>query len=265
TVRLWDVGTGQPVGEPLRGHTHSVTSVSFSPDGTRIVTGSWDNTVRLWDAGTGQPVGEPLRGHTSPVTSVSFSLDGTRIVTGSWDNTVRLWDAGTRKPVGEPLRGHTHSVTSVSFSPDGTRIVTGSSDRTVRLWDAVMTQPLQESAVSDPSAFSHEHCTIEATTTMTLNNHSISFSSNNSIHALCNTSEFMEGASHHDCHPSSFSLNGDSGWVVGPKGRLLFWVPPASRHSFYNPSTVLVIPRGGPELDLSRMAHGQHWQKCREQ
>ncbi|KIK31560.1 hypothetical protein CY34DRAFT_63605, partial [Suillus luteus UH-Slu-Lm8-n1] len=89
----------------------------------------------------------------------------------------------------------------------------------------------------------------------------IPFSSNNT-HALRSTSEFMEGASRHDRHPSSFFLNVDSGWVVGPKRRLLFWVPPASRHPFYNPSTVLVIPRGGPELDLSRMAHGQLWQQC---
>ncbi|KAG2743969.1 WD40 repeat-like protein, partial [Suillus brevipes Sb2] len=185
-------------------------------------------TVWLWDAGTGEPVGKPLRGHTSYVLSVSFSPDGTRIVSGSEDNTVRLWDAGTGEPVGEPLRGHTHSVDSVSFSPDSTRIVTGSEDKTVRLWDAVMRQPLQQCAVSDPSAFSDEHCT----TTMTLN------TSNN--------------------HPISFS-----GWVVGPKHQLLFWVPPASRFPFYNPATILVMPRGGPELDLSRMAHGQDWQKCR--
>ncbi|KAG1857050.1 hypothetical protein F4604DRAFT_1796706 [Suillus subluteus] len=56
-----------------------------------------------------------------------------------------------------------------------------------------------------------------------------------------------------------------SGWVVGPNDRLLFWVPLASRNTFYyNPAITLVIPRGGPELDLSRMAHGPHWQKCRE-
>ena len=50
TVRLWDADTGQPVGQPLTGHTDAVSSVAFSPDGTRIVSGSADNTVRLWPA-----------------------------------------------------------------------------------------------------------------------------------------------------------------------------------------------------------------------
>ncbi|KAG2121804.1 hypothetical protein BD769DRAFT_1361009 [Suillus cothurnatus] len=104
----------------------------------------------------------------------------------------------------------------------------------------------------------------------TWNIRSIRFSSN-STHALCNTSEITEGASpddrssiYNDCNSTPFVLNGDSGWVAGPKCRLLFWAPPASRTPFYNPATALVIPRGCPELDLSRMAHGQHWQKCRE-
>ncbi|KAG2134917.1 uncharacterized protein EDB93DRAFT_1171983, partial [Suillus bovinus] len=46
------------------------------------------------------------------------------------------------------------------------------------------------------------------------------------------------------------------GWVMGSNHRLLFWVPPASRYPFYSPETAMVIPRGGVELDLSRMAHG---------
>ncbi len=63
TLRLWDAATGQPLGEPCAATRMWSSSVAFSPDGQRIVSGSWDKTLRLWDAATGQPVGEPLRGH----------------------------------------------------------------------------------------------------------------------------------------------------------------------------------------------------------
>jgi len=120
----------------LQGHTGNVTSVAFSPDGTRIVSGSNDNTVKVWNAERGVQIGSPLQGHTHYVTSVSFSPDGTRIVSGSDDKTVRVWDAERGVQIGSPLQGHTHQVTSVAFSPDGTRIVSGSADKTVRIWDA---------------------------------------------------------------------------------------------------------------------------------
>ncbi|KAG2141189.1 uncharacterized protein EDB93DRAFT_1055980, partial [Suillus bovinus] len=86
----------------------------------------------------------------------------------------------------------------------------------------------------------------------------------NSIHALRNTSDFMEGVSHDGRSSTHFLMDEDGGrgWMEGPKGRLLFWVPPAFRKPFYTLGTVFMIPRGAPELDLSRMAHGQHWQKC---
>jgi WD40 repeat protein len=77
-------------GVGLGGHTNAVESVAFSPDGTRIVSGSADNTLRLWDARQGDVLGEPLRGHTSWVASVAFSPDGKRIVSGSADNTLRV-------------------------------------------------------------------------------------------------------------------------------------------------------------------------------
>ena len=78
----------------LTGHSGSVTSVSFSPDGSRIVSGSKDSTVRVWDAVTGEVI-NTLTGHSGYVLSVSsFSPDGSRIVSsGSYDNTVRIWDA----------------------------------------------------------------------------------------------------------------------------------------------------------------------------
>ncbi|KAL0957195.1 hypothetical protein HGRIS_003287 [Hohenbuehelia grisea] len=70
-------------------------SVAFSHDGTRIVSGSTDQTIRIWDATTGEQVGEALSGHDDWVRSVAFSRDGTRIVSGSDDLTIRIWDATT--------------------------------------------------------------------------------------------------------------------------------------------------------------------------
>ena len=82
--------------------------MSFSPDGTRIVTGSEDKTAKVWDARTGTPLLD-LKGHTGEVVSVSFSPDGTRIVTGSDDKTAKVWDARTGTPLLD-LKGHTSSV-----------------------------------------------------------------------------------------------------------------------------------------------------------
>ncbi|KAH6700670.1 NACHT domain-containing protein [Leptodontidium sp. MPI-SDFR-AT-0119] len=75
----------------LEGHTSSVTSVAFSPDGKQIVSGSWDRTVRRWDAATGQQLLPPLEGHNNGVSSVAFSPDSKQVVSGSGDKTVRLF------------------------------------------------------------------------------------------------------------------------------------------------------------------------------
>ena len=144
TVRLWDAQTGQPIGQPLRGHKSTVSTVAFSPDGQRIASGSADGTVRLWDAQTGLSIGQPLQGHRGWASAVAFSPDGQRIVSGSSDKTLRLWDAQTGQPIGEPLQGHQDGVNSVAFSPNGQCIVSGSSDGTLRLWDAQTGQPIGE-------------------------------------------------------------------------------------------------------------------------
>jgi WD40 repeat protein len=110
-----------------------VTAIGFSPDGTRVATGSGDSTVRAWDPATGQHVAT-LTGHGDLVTSIAFSPDGTRVATASRDTTARTWDPATGQHTAT-LAGHTSYVTAIAWAPGGTQVATASSDHTARIWD----------------------------------------------------------------------------------------------------------------------------------
>ena len=76
----------------LSGHTAAILSVAFSPDGTRLASGSSDMTLKVWDATSGQEL-LTLKGHTDGVHCVAFSRDGQRLISASGDRTVKVWDA----------------------------------------------------------------------------------------------------------------------------------------------------------------------------
>ena len=138
-IKILDASSGREL-MTLSGHEAPIWSRSYSPDGTRIVSGGRDKTVKIWNAITGTEI-MTLRGHGdwpedpeySPVSSVAFSPDGKRIVSGSYDCTVKIWNAETGAEV--MTLQHPHFVTRVRFSPDGKRILSA-GDRALRVWDA---------------------------------------------------------------------------------------------------------------------------------
>ncbi len=114
-------------------HSDGVWSVSFSPDGQTLASGSGDKTIKLWDVKTGKEL-RTIKGHSDPVISVSFSPDGHTLASGSGDKTIKLWDVKTGKEL-RTIKGHSDPVISVSFSPDGHTLASGSGDKTIKLWD----------------------------------------------------------------------------------------------------------------------------------
>lgn len=129
---MYDVTTWDSI-KTFLGHTGSVYSVAFSPDNSRILTGSFDKTVQLWDANSGELI-RIFSGHTSSVNSVAFSPDGLKGLSGSNDKTARLWDLSD----GTLLRtfsGHKDFVMSARFSSDGQKVLSASWDGTAMVWD----------------------------------------------------------------------------------------------------------------------------------
>jgi len=119
-VRVWDLATGRPVGDPFTGHPGGVNAVATAQlDGRPVaVSAGDDETVRVWDLATGRPVGDPCTGHTGVVTAVAVAqLDGRPVaVSAGWDRTVRVWDLATGRPVGDPCTGHTGGVNAVAVA-----------------------------------------------------------------------------------------------------------------------------------------------------
>ncbi|KAJ1675271.1 hypothetical protein EV182_001590 [Spiromyces aspiralis] len=158
----------------MPGHSEAVLSVSFSPDGNQLASGSGDTTVRIWDLATETPQ-FTCKGHTNWVLCIAWSPDGQTLASGGMDGTVntlyhsekplidgdacaeagqdrrltsvyctldqiRLWCPKTGKELGPPLKGHRKWITGLSWeplhlNPTANRLASSSKDGTVRIWD----------------------------------------------------------------------------------------------------------------------------------
>ena len=138
-IRLYDFKSGKIV-VLLKGHTDVIRSLAFSPDGSKLISGSGDNTAIIWDTGvrSGAQVPEPkllhrLEGHKADISAVAFSPDGSRAVTGSYDKDLRLWQVSDGSEIAL-MAGHVGGVNKIALAPDGT-IASGDTYGAILLWD----------------------------------------------------------------------------------------------------------------------------------
>lgn len=113
-------------------HSGAIGSISFSPDGLTLASGSRDRQIKIWDLATGNLI-RSFDGDGSAVWSVTYNSDGSRLAAGTSYWRILMWNLKT----GELVRTveHDASVWSVAISKDGKTLASGSGDKTTKLWD----------------------------------------------------------------------------------------------------------------------------------
>ena len=191
TVRIWDSATGDPLTSPILKLPEAVNSVSYSPDGRRLLTFD-EGGLRLWDAATGElinafegavtiggfsPEGDYILGamkdgqilrfnaetlqserlvssQSGSVMAIAFSSKGPYIATGSSDGLARIWDTTDRSEI-VVIQPDCGQINGLAFSPDGSFLVTAGTSETAKVWD--LSENLLVSDESLPKALSYSN------------------------------------------------------------------------------------------------------------
>lgn len=127
-AKLWHAD-GTP-GATLEGHTEAIRSAAFSPDGSKIVTASRDNTARIWDLQGKQLA---VMGHRSNVYQAQFSSDSRMVLTRSSDGVAGLWDLSGKLIA--MIAKENNYLYDAKLSPDGKSLVVQFADGSVDLYD----------------------------------------------------------------------------------------------------------------------------------
>ena len=140
---LWkaDTGAHEQGFNPMMDFGVRSGVVAFSPDGTRLVSGSTAGVLHWWDAATGRPIATRADAHDGGVTTLALSPDGKTLVSGGNDSTVKIWSADTFAMLNKGAATHTGAVTAVAFGGDSERFASASLDGTLRLWQVGEAEP----------------------------------------------------------------------------------------------------------------------------
>ena len=148
-------------GTVLEGHSDSILTVQFSPDGNLLCSGGGDATLRFWDMETDTPIDsknknkneeneenededeEDTQLHSAWILCIVFSPDGSILATGDVEGYFGIWDAINYKPkISKTTKAHKKWITSISFKPlhlykdnEVTKFVSTGKDGYLKLWN----------------------------------------------------------------------------------------------------------------------------------
>ncbi len=149
-IRLWDLTNGQ-ISQPMKGHSRSITSLTFSSDMKNITSGSLDGTLKLWEIANKPDTDSPAlwKYKTSGITQ-AFSKNGRWVASGSKsllskdkeEMPIDILDINTGRVI-RKLIGHDRPYPALAFSTNGKLLASGSDDKTIKLWGMDSGQELQ--------------------------------------------------------------------------------------------------------------------------
>ncbi|ETO33521.1 hypothetical protein RFI_03583 [Reticulomyxa filosa] len=142
-IIMWDTLSNKEI-HKFEGHMAHVYRIQLSPDSSKFVSCSWDDTMHVWDISSGKQL---ISYEASKyVTEIIFSPNGTTIascydktielwdiISYSRDKTIRIWDTSSGKQI-QLLEGHNNYINCIHLPPDGSKLVSCSDDKTIRLW-----------------------------------------------------------------------------------------------------------------------------------
>ncbi len=203
------------------GHEAAILSISVSGD--KLFSSSKDKTVRVWDLDTGDNI-SIIYGHAAPINSIKVSQDGHRVVSVSDDGSLRILDWQTGKPITLP-QWLPFRILCVDLSRDGKLIASSGADGQVHTWCPDMAQPAVWPDSFMRKMHGQEYCPIDDQGVL-----------------------------------ADATLRRD-GWLCGPMGQAMCWIPPAYRQGLLQ-RTVRVVGARETALDLRDFAHGTKWEQC---
>ncbi|EMD34647.1 hypothetical protein CERSUDRAFT_75593 [Gelatoporia subvermispora B] len=270
-ICLWDTTTNEVAQKQLIGDANSMDSlfVAFSPSGTHIISAlnrvGRGVFVFVWDTRENEVTRKLLdESWSTDTATAALSRDGNHVLSGTHIIWVR--NTNTRENIISLRAGNIGVITCTTFSPDGSRVALGSADGGVHVFDVEVKSPTitqqEDSCISNQHGPSKQ---ISGKVSPAI------------LLAFPPASGSAAGSTHHDRSTNASSLcrygsgqdfrdtlafDGWTGWIKGPCGELVLWVPPEYRKHLHELRSVFVIGIRGVSIDLRRYVHGAEWTNC---